>query len=179
MELNYGEKYKVLGANVIKLLLCAIGYLFAAILVTAVISPTLLDTIFKTLNIDIYVDTSGELLPGVIQYILMVVDAGLVCAVLYFVLAIFMNRFKMYENAFVIKRPFRIKTVVIEDICSIKSIRQTSRWGIIPVSVSDVFIFEVELKEGKNAILSVKSGQYRGLKSAMMAYDKAYNKGWF
>ena len=179
MEMNLGEKYKVLHGNIVKLLLSAIGCLILSILLTAIISPTLLDTIFKTLGIDIPVNTGGEQLPSIAQYIIIAILIALLCGAVYFILAIFMNRFKMYENAFVIKRPFHTETVAIASISSVGCLRRTQTWAMIPVSIVDEFTFNLSGEGIKSTMVFVKSGQYLGLKKAILAYDKKYNKGWF
>jgi len=179
MEVNLGEKYKVLGSNVVKLILWPIAYLILSVVLIGNISPAFLKIILDGLGTGIFVDTSTNLTPGVVQYILMAVVIGLVLASIYCILGIFMNKFKMYENVFVIKRPFRTKTVVIADIQSLSAVRQTNRWGFIPVSIVDVFSFCTTDKEGKSVVITAKSGHYFGLKRAMIAYDKKYNKGWF
>jgi|GEM_PF-7098997 len=179
METNLGQKYKILGGNVVKLIFTAIGCLLGAVLLTAAISPALLAAIFGAVGIGITVDTSGALLPPALRYLLIIIEAGLLCAFVYFILSIFMNKFKLYENVFVIQHPFRTKTVTVANIQGISGVRRTQRWGLIPVSITDEFTLTIIGDEGKQVTLCVKSGQYRGLKAALFDYSNTYNKGWF
>ena len=179
MEINLGEKYKILHGNIVKLLLSAIGCLILSILLTAMVNPTMLDVIFKALGIDIAVNTGGEALPSVVHYLVIAIDVALLFGFLYFILAMFMNKFKMYENAIIIKRPFHTETIAISSISSVGSLRKTQTWAMIPVSVADEFTFNLSGEGVKSTMVFVKSGQYLGLKNALLAYDKKYNKGWF
>ena len=178
METNLGEKHEVLHGNIVKLLLSAIGCLILSIFLTAIISPATIDSIFKALSISIPVNTIGEPLPTVLHYILIAIDIALLCGFLYFILAIFMNKFKMHENAFIIKRPFRTETIAVSNISSISTLRRTQTWVMIPVSIVDEFTFHLNGEGTKTTTVFVKSGQYSGLKNALLAYDKKYNKGW-
>ena len=179
METNFGEKYKVLGGNIVKLALCVLVYLIFGVVLIGVVNPAVLASIFESFGVNDIVNTSSPLLPDYLQYILMVTCAGLFLAAIYCILSIFMNKFVMYENAFVIKRPFRAKTLNVADIESISAVRQTNRYGLIPVSVVDMFTFYTQDQSGKNVSTVVKSGHYLGLKKAMIAYDEKYSRGWF
>jgi len=178
METKFGEKFKILHGNVIKLLLSAVGCLILSVLVTANVNPTLLSGIFETLGIGIPIN-GGASLSGIVYYILVVIDVALLCGFVYFILAIFMNKFKMYESAFIIKKLFHTEIITIASISSVGRLRRTQTWAMIPVSVADEFTFNISGEGTKETMVFVKSGQYAGLTKALLAYDKKYNKGWF